>query len=149
MPSMYYRDPAIDALSDAAEVMFLHGASMAGEINSDGFIPDALVHHLTRHWRRAAKLAAELADAGLWARADGGYCIVGFDRFALPESRQHIPREIRLAVYARDGYACVFCGATEPLSLDHIWPWSLGGSDEPENLQTLCIPCNSKKGARV
>ncbi|NUO57264.1 MAG: hypothetical protein HOV78_11400 [Hamadaea sp.] len=50
-------------------------------------------------------------------------------------------------MYARDGWKCVQCGAMAPLSLDHIWPWSLGGSDRPENLQTLCMPCNLRKGA--
>lgn len=39
--------------------------------------------------------------------------------------------------------------ANESLSLDHIHPHSRGGSDQPENLQTLCRSCNSKKGARL
>lgn len=38
---------------------------------------------------------------------------------------------------------------TEHLSLDHIHPYSLGGEDTLGNLQTLCRPCNSRKGARV
>ena len=32
---------------------------------------------------------------------------------------------------------------------DHIFPRSLGGSDDLDNLRLLCRPCNSKKGARV
>jgi hypothetical protein len=63
--------------------------------------------------------------------------------------RAYIPRDVRRAVYERDGYACVVCGTTNGLSLDHVVPWSLGGSDEAENLQTLCVPCNSRKGNRV
>ena len=63
--------------------------------------------------------------------------------------RRAIPDRIRQSVYERDEYACVECAATEALSLDHIYPHSLGGSDGPENLQTLFRSCNSKKGARV
>ena len=32
---------------------------------------------------------------------------------------------------------------------DAIHPYSLGGEDTFDNLQTLCRPCNSRKGARV
>lgn len=66
-----------------------------------------------------------------------------------PRSRRHIPGSLRLAVYSRDGHACLHCGATDRLSLDHIHPYSLGGEDTFDNLQTLCRPCNSRKGAKV
>lgn len=32
---------------------------------------------------------------------------------------------------------------------DHILPRSLGGADHLSNLQTMCLPCNQKKGATV
>lgn len=67
----------------------------------------------------------------------------------VPRARRHIPDALRSAVYERDGYVCLHCGTGEALSLDHIHPWSLGGSDTLDNLQTLCRPCNSRKGARV
>ena len=63
--------------------------------------------------------------------------------------RRKIPEVLRLAVYERDGHKCLHCGTTERLSLDHIHPFSLGGPDTLENLQTICRPCNSRKGARV
>lgn len=81
------------------------------------------------HWVRGKKL-----------RADPDY---------VPRSRRHIPDAIRFAVYARDGWRCLHCGSGERLTLDHIYPYSLGGSDAIENLQTLCRPCNSRKGAKV
>lgn len=64
-------------------------------------------------------------------------------------SRKPIPKHVRAAVYERDGYECRKCGAADDLTLDHIFPWSLGGSDTEENLQVLCRPCNSRKRARV
>lgn len=63
--------------------------------------------------------------------------------------RKSIPDRVRRFVYERDENACVFCGATETLTLDHIHPHSLGGSGSISNLQTLCQSCNSRKGARV
>ena len=66
-----------------------------------------------------------------------------------PRSRRHIPDSLRLAVYERDGWKCLHCSTPERLSLDHIHPYSLGGADTLENLQTLCRPCNSRKGAKV
>jgi 5-methylcytosine-specific restriction endonuclease McrA len=53
-----------------------------------------------------------------------------------------------LAVFAADGYRCKWCGTQHNLTVDHIIPWSKGGGDDPENLQTLCRSCNSRKGDR-
>jgi 5-methylcytosine-specific restriction endonuclease McrA len=63
--------------------------------------------------------------------------------------RRRMPRYKSAAVFARDGHTCVHCGTSEQLTVDHVWPHSRGGSDDMENLQTLCHSCNSKKGARV
>lgn len=60
-------------------------------------------------------------------------------------------RKIRNArsVWDRDGWRCVACGTHVGLTVDHIVPVALGGSDDMTNLQTLCGRCNSRKGARV
>lgn len=63
--------------------------------------------------------------------------------------RQPIDPELRWAVFRRDGYACLFCGSESNLSVDHVFPVSRGGGNEPDNLQTLCRNCNSRKGALV
>ena len=60
-----------------------------------------------------------------------------------------IDPELRFFVFRRDGARCTECGSTEDLTLDHIYPKSLGGSDTAANLRVLCRPCNSRKGARV
>jgi len=47
---------------------------------------------------------------------------------------------------------CVFCGMTiSPYTaeVDHIEPFSKGGSSNISNLQLLCKPCNREKGAKI
>ncbi|MGR2681567.1 HNH endonuclease [Chromobacterium haemolyticum] len=48
-------------------------------------------------------------------------------------------------------YICAHpdCRSTQDLTIDHIKPLSKGGSDDLANLQFLCRPCNSAKGARL
>jgi 5-methylcytosine-specific restriction endonuclease McrA len=41
--------------------------------------------------------------------------------------------------------ACLACGATEQLQVDHVVPVGLGGSHDISNLQTLCGRCNRRK----
>lgn len=63
--------------------------------------------------------------------------------------RRKISGTVRAQVMERDQYRCVRCGSWERLSLDHIHPVSKGGTDHPDNLQTMCQSCNSAKGAKV
>ena len=67
----------------------------------------------------------------------------------LPVGRQALDPDVRWAVFRRDGYACVHCGSRSDLTVDHIQPILFGGANSPENLQTLCRSCNSRKGVRV
>jgi hypothetical protein len=62
-----------------------------------------------------------------------------------------ISLSVRVKVLARDKFKCVFCGkspATDvgtQLHIDHIAPFSRGGQNTLENLQTLCLECNLGK----
>ena len=67
---------------------------------------------------------------------------------AAPFSKRPIPEGLRWQVWLRDNFTCVVCGARRDLTVDHVKPESLGGTMELPNLQTLCRPCNSRKGAR-
>ena len=42
-------------------------------------------------------------------------------------------------------YKCVSCGESKPLTVDHIVPLSKGGTNDIENIQPLCLSCNSRK----
>jgi 5-methylcytosine-specific restriction endonuclease McrA len=66
-----------------------------------------------------------------------------------------VPRAIqrkisRRALFARDGWRCVYCGTTNGrLTLDHVVPRSKGGESIWENVVTACAPCNLRKGDRT
>jgi hypothetical protein len=64
-------------------------------------------------------------------------------------ARKSLGPGLMRAVWDRDGWECRHCGSHRDLTVDHITPVVLGGSDEMGNLQTLCKSCNSRKGARV
>lgn len=59
-----------------------------------------------------------------------------------------ISKPIRERVFFRYKNTCCQCGANDKLSIDHIKPVRLGGTDTISNLQVLCKRCNSKKGAK-
>lgn len=53
-------------------------------------------------------------------------------------------KNIRSRIRERDG-RCLSCGVKEILSVDHIIPWRVSKDNSDMNLQTLCMPCNSRK----
>src|SRR5437870_5006676 len=56
----------------------------------------------------------------------------------------------RRALFARDGWRCVYCGSSGGrLTLDHVVPRSRGGESIWENVVTSCAPCNLRKGNRL
>lgn len=60
--------------------------------------------------------------------------------------RKPIPRLVRWLVWHRDRGRCQGCGRGDVvLELDHVTPWSAGGSDDSTNLRSLCGSCNSDR----
>jgi 5-methylcytosine-specific restriction endonuclease McrA len=58
----------------------------------------------------------------------------------------------RANIYARDHYACQYCGhvfPTSDLTFDHVVPVAHGGRKDWENIVTCCITCNRRKGGRT
>jgi 5-methylcytosine-specific restriction endonuclease McrA len=47
------------------------------------------------------------------------------------------------------GNICLCCGEHKPLTIDHVVPLALGGSNSIDNLQPLCGTCNCAKGTRT
>jgi 5-methylcytosine-specific restriction endonuclease McrA len=64
----------------------------------------------------------------------------------IERSTQSAKGRKKIRVLQRDGYSCVLCSCPVGLTVDHIIPRCVGGSDRYENLRTLCRPCNEAKG---
>jgi len=59
---------------------------------------------------------------------------------------------LRKIAMERDLWLCQPCLdagiATPAREVDHITPKAKGGTDDPDNLQAICIPCHAAKTAR-
>lgn len=65
---------------------------------------------------------------------------------------RYIPKAMKTEVRERARGRCEKCGKKyEPqlMEVDHITPYSIGGTSTLDNLQLLCRICNSKKGAQA
>lgn len=59
-----------------------------------------------------------------------------------------VSKRTRFEVLRRDNHTCRYCRATDqPLTIDHVTPVSLGGTDDPSNLVTACRDCNAGKSS--
>lgn len=57
-----------------------------------------------------------------------------------------VSKRARFEVLRRDDYTCRYCRSREEaLTIDHVLPVALGGSDDPSNLVACCKDCNSGK----
>jgi hypothetical protein len=68
--------------------------------------------------------------------------------------RQSVSPRRRFEIMRRDGFRCQLCGRSRAededleLEVDHIVPVAKGGTNDPENLWTLCWDCNRGKSDR-
>lgn len=54
-----------------------------------------------------------------------------------------IDRKTRREVYRRDGWRCALCDSTQYIQIHHAVPRGEGGTDEMQNLITLCADCHA------
>ena len=61
-------------------------------------------------------------------------------------------QKLRKQILKRDNYLCVKCSEqgrlTEAKEVDHIKAKAHGGTDDWDNLQSLCTPCHREKTAK-
>lgn len=61
-----------------------------------------------------------------------------------------VSKRLRFEVLRRDSHTCRYCGRSAPevkLTVDHVVPETLGGSDDPDNLVAACSDCNAGKSS--
>lgn len=57
-----------------------------------------------------------------------------------------VSKRTRFEVLRRDDYTCRYCRSVEgELTIDHVTPVALGGTDDPSNLVACCKDCNAGK----
>lgn len=92
-------------------------------------------------WLPASQLPGLFDDQEPSPSTRGGRTESGDDQSDKPTWRT-----TRKLVLERDGYRCMTCGdscRSEEADVHHLMPKSLGGSDEPSNLITLCDGCHA------
>ena len=122
-------------------LMFAQWRSNGAKLPADETKLAQIARLSPRAWRRMRPVLAELFEIS----ADGWSVITRYDQ----RSRTVISSNVRHQVFERDNYRCVYCGSTDgPFHIDHVNPWSRGGTDDVINLATACPPCNLSKGAK-
>lgn len=62
-----------------------------------------------------------------------------------------VSKRTRYEVLRRDNHTCRYCGTSVSdgavLTVDHVVPTALGGSDDPTNLVAACRDCNAGKAS--
>lgn len=61
-----------------------------------------------------------------------------------------VSKRTRYEVLRRDDNTCRYCGGRAPevvLTIDHVVPTALGGTDDPSNLVAACKDCNAGKSS--
>lgn len=73
------------------------------------------------------------------------------DSSAVPaDGPNRISKRLRYEVLNRDDHTCRYCGGRAPevqLTVDHVVPAALGGSNDPSNLVAACKGCNAGKSS--
>jgi len=83
--------------------------------------------------------------------------LVGTKGASRPSSRPRLSKRLKTEIFERDKHTCVYCeyspfafpGRKVNLHVDHVLPYSVGGSDVVENLVVACAKCNGIAGASV
>ena len=96
------------------------------------------------HWKGGIKYAKRFPEKrAFWSR-QRTYRMKGANGSHTLEEWENLKKEYN--------FMCLCCKSFEPeikLTEDHIVPISLGGSNNIENIQPLCVSCNSRKWLKV
>lgn len=69
--------------------------------------------------------------------------------------RRRLSKEKKARILKRDNWTCLCCKIDlktlpiDQISIDHIIPLILGGTNSDHNLQSLCYKCDKNKGTKI
>lgn len=75
LSATYYRDDAIMAAGEAAEVLFVRSLAFCAETPSNGYITERQVKLIGVGLRNLDARMTALAREGIWQKVDGGYVV--------------------------------------------------------------------------
>lgn len=104
--------------------------------------PDRWLILHDEHGKPVAQIASRAWYEWHWQRG----------RYPGDNEGRRLSDHVRRAVIDRDGFRCGLCGGdVDPsdVHIDHILPYSLGGSSDLDNLQVAHSLCNIRKGNRI
>jgi hypothetical protein len=123
------------------EALDKYGFIKTYEVNSKkyGYIPTWKDHQvINQRESQSAIPAPDSNEAHVHAHALDFLDVHGY-------ASANVPQTIKKIIFARDENRCVRCGATSDLTIDHIFPKSIGGTHAVTNLRLLCRACNSAR----
>jgi 5-methylcytosine-specific restriction endonuclease McrA len=111
------------------------------------FSPDVYTSRVGS-WRKALLAAYNFADKNNAVAEKIEVSSIRSTEEQEAQKREEISIRNRFFVFKRDQFTCVLCGRSGigiKLEIDHKIPFSRGGNNNLDNLQTLCYECNRGK----
>lgn len=155
-------DARIIEVGPLGEIAFYRSICYGRRYGVYVFANELGAHFVPAGRRTALKKVDHMVAVGLWASVDG--CLDlrvesplfepwptrKDSRLAAEHRRRRslVSHHLRSTVVQRDGGLCLHCRSDDDLTIDHVHPISLGGTDDLSNLQLLCRRCNSSKKDR-
>lgn len=108
-------------------------------------------------WTKGLHAFVSQVNEDISPLSDNGSCVSPSDptESHTERDKRDIRLGLRYSVLKSDRFRCAICGVSPATSLDcrlhvdHIVPFSKGGTTEVENLRTLCEMCNLGKAGRL
>lgn len=105
-------------------------------------IPGTLSNH--KH-QQTTRLSPSEKEAKLYAYFRAANENVGAFDCGQVKNERKVNQAVKGSIIRRDGYRCVICGSTVKLEVDHCRALMNGGTNDENNLATLCDDCHTAK----
>jgi 5-methylcytosine-specific restriction endonuclease McrA len=70
-------------------------------------------------------------------------------RTTVPRNSRSIPKSVKFHAHQKANGKCESCGSVHQLEYDHRKPFSLGGTNDSNNIRLLCRNCNLRSAIKI